>query len=198
LPEWSGRWTTASAGSAGGFTLPAQGGPLRIAFTACNGYEDERTGSVSPGRNRLWRKLAAEHARASFHLLLHGGDQLYADSVCAGEYVVGKAESASIDQWAAATQNRCGTFDFSSRAALLEMINANGFFDMGSLPNFQQAARVKTVPFINSHDTWRGPFHDSNAGSELFPTIDPDDREPTSPTPPRSRSSAARWSITRI
>jgi hypothetical protein len=39
--------------------LPAQGGPLRIAFTACNGYEDERTGSVSPGRNRLWRKPAA-------------------------------------------------------------------------------------------------------------------------------------------
>ena len=61
--------------------LPAQGGPLRIAFTACNGYEDERTGSASPGRNRLWRKLAAEHARDPFHLLLHGGDQLYADSV---------------------------------------------------------------------------------------------------------------------
>jgi PhoD related phosphatase len=61
--------------------LPAVGGPLRIAFTACNGYEDERTGSASPGRNRLWRKLAAEHARDPFHLLLHGGDQLYADSV---------------------------------------------------------------------------------------------------------------------
>jgi hypothetical protein len=61
--------------------LPAQGGPLRIAFTACNGFEDERTGSAGPGRNRLWRKLEAEHARAPFHLLLHGGDQLYADSV---------------------------------------------------------------------------------------------------------------------
>jgi hypothetical protein len=61
--------------------LPAQGGPLRIAFTACNGYEDERTGSAGPNRNRLWQKLEAEHARAPFHLLLHGGDQLYADSV---------------------------------------------------------------------------------------------------------------------
>jgi PhoD related phosphatase len=61
--------------------LPARGGPLRIAFTACNGFENERTGSASPGRNRLWRKLAAEHAQAPFHLLLHGGDQLYADSV---------------------------------------------------------------------------------------------------------------------
>jgi hypothetical protein len=61
--------------------LPALGGPLRVAFTACNGYEDERTGSASPGRNLLWRKLEEEHARAPFHLLLHGGDQLYADSV---------------------------------------------------------------------------------------------------------------------
>ena len=61
--------------------LPALGGPLRIAFTACNGYEDERTGCAGAGRNRLWRKLEAEHARAPFHLLLQGGDQLYADSV---------------------------------------------------------------------------------------------------------------------
>ena len=61
--------------------LPAQGGPLRIAFTACNGSEKEQTGRASPERNRLWHKLDAEHARAPFHLLLHGGDQLYADSV---------------------------------------------------------------------------------------------------------------------
>jgi alpha-amylase len=94
---------------------------------------------------------------------------------CAGEYVVGKGEKQPIDQWAAATQNRCGTFDFSYRTALLEMIAGAGFFDMGGLPNFQQGNRLKTVPFINSHDTWRGPFHDSNAGSELLPTIDPDD-----------------------
>ncbi len=61
--------------------LPARGGPLRIAFTACNGSEGELTGSHEPERNALWRQLAAEHARAPFHLLLHGGDQLYADSL---------------------------------------------------------------------------------------------------------------------
>jgi alpha-amylase len=94
---------------------------------------------------------------------------------CAGEYVVGKGETAPLDRWVDATQGRCGTFDFSYRAALLDMINGNGFFDMGSLPNFQQRARLKTVPFINSHDTWRGPFPDSNAGDELLPTINPDD-----------------------
>jgi alpha-amylase len=94
---------------------------------------------------------------------------------CAGEFVVGQGEIGPIDGWTAATQGRCGTLDFSYRAALLRLVNAAGFFDMGSLPTFQQADRLKTAPFINSHDTWRGPFHDSNSGDELFPTLNPDD-----------------------
>jgi PhoD related phosphatase len=61
--------------------LPARGGPLRIAFTACNGREAELTGSHEPQRNALWRQLTAEHVKAPIHLLLHGGDQLYADSL---------------------------------------------------------------------------------------------------------------------
>ena len=63
--------------------LPALGGPLRIAFTACNGSERERTGESEPGRNALWAQLHEQHERRPFHLLLHGGDQLYADSVFA-------------------------------------------------------------------------------------------------------------------
>ena len=62
--------------------VPAVGnGALRLAYTACNGMEGERTWGESPSRNERWRHLAAEHARAPFHLLLHGGDQLYADTV---------------------------------------------------------------------------------------------------------------------
>jgi alpha-amylase len=94
-----------------------------------------------------------------------------------------------LDDWADETQNRAGTFDFALRQALAEIVEANGFFDMGSLPNFQQNNRIKTVPFVNNHDTWRGAFWDSEPGSnthddrsgdwrrndaELAPTIDPD------------------------
>jgi hypothetical protein len=81
---------------------------------------------------------------------------------CAGEFVVAKGQTQPIDEWVAFTEGRCGTFDFSFREALLEMVKAGGFFDMGSLPNFQQSNRLKTVPFVNSHDTQRGPFHDSH------------------------------------
>jgi alpha-amylase len=105
----------------------------------------------------------------------------------AGEYVVGKDEKAKLDHWVDETRGRCGTFDFALRDALLQMMNARGFFDMGCLPNYQQDSRVKTYPFVNNHDTFRGYFANSSGngkndhssdlknGDELFSTIDPDD-----------------------
>ena len=112
------------------------------------------------------------------------GDRI--DYFAVGEYVGNRQQ---LDSWAGATKNRAGTFDFALRPALAEIIQAGGLFDMGSLPNFQQINRVKTVPFVNNHDTWRGAFWDSEPGSqahddrfgdwrrndaELAPTIDPD------------------------
>ena len=75
-----------------------------------------------------------------------------------GEYVVGKGEKEPIDQWAAATQNRCGTFDFSYRTALLDMIGGGGFFDMGGLPNFQQGTtQDRAVHQQSRHLAWPVP-----------------------------------------
>jgi alpha-amylase len=108
------------------------------------------------------------------------------DYFAVGEFV---GSQQQLDTWASHTQNRAGTFDFALREALADIVEAGGYFDMGSLPNFQQKNRMKTVPFINNHDTWRGVFWDSEPGSnkhddrsgdwrkndaELAPTIDPD------------------------
>ncbi|CAG1021394.1 partial alpha-amylase, partial [Methylococcales bacterium] len=106
---------------------------------------------------------------------------------CAGEFVSGANQ---LDQWADATQNRCGTFDFSLRNGLAAMVDGGGFFDMSSLPDMQQKNRLKTSPFLNNHDTWKGAFwdsattsstqHDDRSGDwrqsndEILPTIDPD------------------------
>jgi alpha-amylase len=104
-----------------------------------------------------------------------------------GEFVVGAAEKGRLDDWASQTKNRCGTFDFALRDALLQMVQSGGFFDTGSLPNFQQLNRFKTVPFVNNHDSWRGRFSDSSGNGkadhtgnpknsdEILATIDPDD-----------------------
>jgi hypothetical protein len=61
--------------------LPTDDGPLRLAFTACNGSEQGNTWESLQARNERWLHLAAVHAERPFHLLLQGGDQLYADQI---------------------------------------------------------------------------------------------------------------------
>lgn len=63
--------------------LPAAHGDRRMAYTACSGTDEEASDDrpVPASRNVLWRQLTATHARRPFHLVLHGGDQLYADSL---------------------------------------------------------------------------------------------------------------------
>ena len=59
-------------------------GDLRIAFVSCNGEETgdlEREGSE---RNAMWARLCRAHRDAPFALLLHGGDQVYADEITQG------------------------------------------------------------------------------------------------------------------
>lgn len=56
-------------------------GDIRIAYVSCNGQEDEPADLTRNQRNQMWRRLADEHDQAAFHLMLHGGDQLYADQV---------------------------------------------------------------------------------------------------------------------
>ena len=61
--------------------VPASGASLHLAFTACNGSERDDVWTDLNERNAMWLDLAQEHTRAPFHLLLQGGDQLYADPI---------------------------------------------------------------------------------------------------------------------
>lgn len=54
---------------------------LRIAFVSCNGQEAGDEGRDRNERNAMWLRLAQQHAVNGFQLLLHGGDQIYADEV---------------------------------------------------------------------------------------------------------------------
>ena len=56
-------------------------GQTRIAFVSCNGQEEGDLMRPEEERNALWYRLRSEHEKSPFHLMLHGGDQLYADPV---------------------------------------------------------------------------------------------------------------------
>ncbi|MEL6196762.1 MAG: hypothetical protein AAFT19_02840 [Pseudomonadota bacterium] len=57
---------------------------LRIAFASCNGEEHGDLARDGDERNAMWARLAAQHREAPFSLLLHGGDQIYADEATKG------------------------------------------------------------------------------------------------------------------
>ncbi len=56
-------------------------GDLRVAYVSCNGQERGDRERHPDERNALWQRLAAQHEQAPFQLMLHGGDQLYADEM---------------------------------------------------------------------------------------------------------------------
>ena len=80
---------TLTAGAASGYRLgddwyPVNAewqGDLRLAFVACNGQEHDDRNRLTDERNALWQRLAEQHSQAPLQLLLHGGDQLYADDM---------------------------------------------------------------------------------------------------------------------
>jgi hypothetical protein len=57
------------------------GSGLRFAFVSCNGQEDGDLDRPLEDRNALWIDLGQQHEKQAFSLLLHGGDQIYADGV---------------------------------------------------------------------------------------------------------------------
>ncbi len=62
--------------------VPKRDGALRVAFASCNGAEDETAAAaISGGRNAMWAHLTRSHEADPFHLLVMGGDQIYADGL---------------------------------------------------------------------------------------------------------------------
>ncbi|MDZ7811435.1 MAG: hypothetical protein U5L11_17060 [Arhodomonas sp.] len=59
----------------------APAGELRLAYVSCNGQEvGDRERNLNE-RNALWQRLADADTARPLHVLLHGGDQIYADEM---------------------------------------------------------------------------------------------------------------------
>ncbi|HYH39124.1 MAG TPA: alkaline phosphatase D family protein [Azospirillum sp.] len=130
-------------------SVPARGGTPRLAYTACNGTEDEhRKPAATAGRNALWSDLAAQHARTPFHLLLQGGDQMYADTVW--------RECPSLKAWS----RRRGRWARPFTAAMAEEAMSyyvDRYIALWSQPEIAPVlARVPSVMMWDDHDIFDG------------------------------------------
>jgi hypothetical protein len=71
------------AGDAGSWAIavPGRGQNPRIAYASCNGFSEPGDMRRTEDKNVSWKSLNGQHADLPFHLLLLGGDQIYADQL---------------------------------------------------------------------------------------------------------------------
>lgn len=65
------------------FSVPAKSAAPNIAYCSCNGFSDPKIARDLPKPSERWENLGQAHAVRAFHLLLMGGDQVYADQMWA-------------------------------------------------------------------------------------------------------------------
>ncbi|HLW28887.1 MAG TPA: alkaline phosphatase D family protein [Kiloniellales bacterium] len=128
----------------------AGAGRTRIAFVSCNGQEEGDLLRPEAERNALWYRLREEHEASPFHLMLHGGDQLYADPVwdC----------HPGFEQWQKASRREKQTQPFSEemRTAAFNFYVERYSMVYGQKPTAWLLARVPSLMMWDDHDIFDG------------------------------------------
>ena len=143
---------------------------LRVAFVSCNGQEEGDRGRDPAERNALWQRLAQQHSEQPFQLLLHGGDQIYADELAHAHEVTrawadGKRMSAQADTAEAIAE---------AADALRQAFFRRYLEVLGEAATSWLMARVPSLAIWDDHDICDGWGSlqewklDSPAGQTLF------------------------------
>ncbi|MHC8494334.1 alkaline phosphatase D family protein [Thalassospira sp. SM2505] len=61
--------------------LPAKGDAPNMSYASCNGFSSQKVMKGVEVKNRMWQEMAKRHDNKPIHLMLLGGDQVYADSI---------------------------------------------------------------------------------------------------------------------
>ncbi|MBP2290621.1 alkaline phosphatase D family protein [Azospirillum rugosum] len=132
-------------------TVPGRLTQPRFAYVSCNGVEDEsRLAALDAPRNALWADLRQRHEADRYHLLLQGGDQLYADAVW--------RSGPLLSEWAARTDRERLAQTFTPAMAEEAMAF---YFDLylrswGQPETAAVLARIPSVMMWDDHDIFDG------------------------------------------
>ena len=143
-------------------------GDVRVAYVSCNGQEHDDEGRPLDERNAMWRRLAEEHDRAAFSLVLQGGDQLYADEIVQAH--------PTLKAWSRADHREKPAVEFSEEAErAAERYLFQRYADLYSQPEIARLlSRVPSIMMWDDHDIIDGwgshpaSLLDSAVGRGLF------------------------------
>jgi len=72
---------TLGGGTKYSYNVPPKGMPPRIAYASCSGFSSLKEMKKVKDKNAMWKVLTIQHQKEPFHLIILGGDQVYADLV---------------------------------------------------------------------------------------------------------------------
>jgi hypothetical protein len=140
------RFTYTIGGQTYEVALPARETVPRLAYSSCNGTWSLKRQAGKKDRNALWRRMAKMHGEKPFHLLLQGGDQVYADGVI--------AKIPELKEWAELAPDAADCADFTPKMERnLERFYFGIYVDNWALPEIaHMLARVPMMAMWDDHD----------------------------------------------
>ncbi|KQT66033.1 MULTISPECIES: alkaline phosphatase D family protein [unclassified Aureimonas] len=143
-------------------------GDVRCAFVSCNGQENGDGDRDLTERDLMWDRLAGENEARPFHLLLQGGDQLYADEILHSH--------PDLRRWEELPVSKKGSVPFTEemRQAARAYLAGRYLALMAQPAIARLVARVPSLMMWDDHDIIDGwgshpePLLDSPVGRGIF------------------------------
>lgn len=128
------------------FEVPGNSQAPRLAYASCNGFSDPKLMKNTAEPFALWKKLLNDHAQAPIHLLLMGGDQVYADSLWGSVPLLKRWSALPKDQ-------KCALKPASKELAALQSAYVNLYLERWNEPSTAQAlATIPSLMMWDDHD----------------------------------------------
>ena len=155
-----------------GVCIPGIGQSPRISFFSCNGVQDPRDWTTQPEMEVLWERMSERHAKVQaadgsggpYHVLIGGGDQIYADSVWQKVPELQKLDSWEKREKARASASLTRNLE-RHYGSLYERWHESWFADLHS--------RVPGLYIWDDHDIFDGfgSYSDALQGCPVFQAI---------------------------
>jgi hypothetical protein len=156
--RWNGRFYPVAADVSG---------DMRLAFVSCNGEEHGDLDRDEAERNAMWARLRADHEARPLGLLLHGGDQIYADEAT--------RDHPLTEDWPDRTPRAASAVELDDLRGHLRRKFLDRYARLLAMPDFAWlAARVPSLAQWDDHDICDGwgslpsRLTDSAVGQTLF------------------------------
>ncbi|HEY1057977.1 MAG TPA: alkaline phosphatase D family protein [Limnobacter sp.] len=128
------------------FEVPGSSQAPRLAYASCNGFSDAKLMKNTAQPFALWAKLLQDHGQQPFHLLLMGGDQVYADSLWGSVPL--------LKRWSALPkEQKCTLKPSQKELADLQSAYFNLYLERWNEPSTAQAlATIPSLMMWDDHD----------------------------------------------